>query len=666
MELSAIVNALTPICLLLFSALYWYQMRQRKWQEALLLKAKEEVRDIAQLPLNNPHPLIQINDSGEVIFANLAAIRTFPDLNEKAGHHPVLAGSLCAGTREVSFHQKIYHQTILANEGNEGKSFVIYFHDITPMKEYEKKIKSAYHESDLARISAEQAKEARGDFLANMSHELRTPMNGIIGLSDLLVEGGLPGEKQELIEAVNSSAKNLLILLNDILDFSKIEAGELVIESMPFDIRKTIKQIDILQQPVARKKNIQLHCRAADHIPQFLFGDAPRLQQVMNNLISNALKFTHEGQVLLSLSGQDNGQGQFELSLAVIDTGIGIPLDKQGAIFEKFQQADTSTSRIYGGTGLGLSITKQLTELMGGTISLKSKEGVGTTFTLSIPMKIYNDEKMPDSHTKGQGENTLMNVSSKILIVDDHPVNLLYMRKTLRNLGFNSVDEALSGVQAIELFKKNKDYDLVLMDCQMPEMSGYEASENIRKLIIDENITNPVIIAVTADAMQGAKEKCLQAGMNDYITKPIDKNALKKLLADWLPEVAINKNVDEFSNDNMAHNLKSDDISIFDWSRLREFTDGDQEEENAIIKIFIDALVTDLQHLQASFDQKDFKEWDSWVHKLYGACSHIGANSMAIACDKGQTLFPDQTEKIPVMHEAILSEYKRVYKALKH
>jgi len=632
-----------------------------KNMQQLLFQAKNETKEVAQIVQNTPYPLIQVNADGDVLFANAAAFDAFPDLSAAQMHHPAIQNIHKSDMREVHYGDKIYHQSIIPTRVNNEEAYTLYCYDITVQKKHEKNLQKAYAETEKARISAERAKEARGEFLANMSHELRTPMNGIIGLSDILVDLGGGDDKQDLIEAINSSARTLLILLNDILDFSKIEAGELSVESIPFDVRKIVQQIESLQKPMASQKGLIMETRVAENVPKRLVGDPSRVQQILNNLISNALKFTKEGSVILRVYGDVNGSGGFALNIAVQDTGIGIPQDKQGQIFEKFQQAETSTARQYGGTGLGLAITKNLTELMGGVISITSRENIGTNFTVSVVLPIAAEQESKEMSDL-QSDRIGLNTASKIMVVDDHPINLLFIRKMLGMFGFDDFDEVTSGKDAIELYKQKR-HDLIIMDCQMPEMDGFTAARHIRQLQSDKQ---PIIVAATADAMKGAKEKCIAAGMNDYISKPIDKEKLHGLLVHWIPgDAVMDRDRQAYAiQPTPADNGKQSDAAIFDWSRLNEFTDGDKEAESKIISIFKDGLAQDIQALQVSLRDKNYEEWDSWVHKIYGASSHIGANALADVCDEGQSLFPERADKIPELHQAVIREYQRVHEVL--
>ena len=641
--------------------------RQLKNAQKYLIRAKKEAQEIAQLPLNNPHPQIQISQSGKILFANPSALEIFPDIDLSGFDHPILQKIQTAQNREIAFENKIYQQTISPTKVNGETAYVIYCYDITERKQYERQLKASQIHADKMRISAENAKEARGQFLANMSHELRTPMNGIIGLSDILAEKGLQDENQNLIEAVNSSAKSLLILLNDILDFSKIEAKELTIEKTPFNIRKTIGQVEALQAPIATQKNLTLQTEIKGDVPEFFIGDPSRLQQILNNLINNALKFTQDGYVNVSLSGQALDQNNYALNIVVEDTGIGISDDKLDAVFEQFQQADKSTARKYGGTGLGLSITKNLTELMGGTIAIKSKEGKGTKLTLRLSFPIANEHDHNDKYEDSYN-NVGIDTSAKLMIVDDHPINLLFLRQALTNIGFKNFDEASCGKQAYDLCK-NQAYDLIIMDCQMPEMDGFKATRKIRE--IQTLQIPPIIIAATANAMKGAKDQCIAAGMDDYISKPIDKNELRSLLGRYIPSNENQSDV-QLKNQELLHIHKSQN-NIINWQRIDEFTNGDEEVEAQILNIFIDNFEADIDNLKRSYAQKNFEHWDSWAHKLYGASAHIGADELAEKCDEGQSLsVKSETEKqarIEQIHNSILEKYyavKTVLEQRKH
>ena len=638
------------------TALYLWRRRRQSSAINMLEQAKREVQEMAQLPLNNPHPLIQISEQGQIVFANPAAYSLFPGLDRQGTQHNILDGLAdifgheigTVITREAMYKDKAYQQTIAVQRAGSGKTVIVYCHDITARMEHERGI-------EKARAAAEQANKARGDFLANMSHELRTPMNGIIGLSDMLAAGKLPPEQKEMAGAVNHSARNLLILLNDILDFSKIEAGELGIEKISFDMRKALKQVELLQASAAERKGLSFTVEVDETVPRYLVGDPARWQQILNNLIGNALKFTEQGGVSVGLSAEEQNDGLYKVCLQVSDTGPGIPVDKQAQIFEKFQQADTSTARKYGGTGLGLAITRDLCRLMGGGIGVSSQAGTGSVFTVTVPMAAGEGDVADDGTV--QAGVYRIDLQARLLVVDDHPVNLLFMRKMLRRTGFKNFDEVDSGKAALRLFEEGTQYDLVLMDCQMPEMSGYEVAAKIRET--EHADTAPVIIAVTADAMKGAEEKCLSSGMDDYLSKPVDRDKLMTILQRWLPGDDIVTGDDDAVTDSAPSSAV-----IFDCHRLDEFTDGDPDAERQLINIFIDNLEMDLTALRDSFEKGDRDKWDNIVHKICGSCFHVGANALAQICDEAQALPDGAGERVPQLHEAIIDEYEKVRRFL--
>lgn len=548
------------------------------------------------------------------------------------------------------------------NDKDEITHFASIQRNITQRKAFEKEL-------TITKEAAEVANRAKSDFLANMSHELRTPMNAIIGLSELMLEMNLNEEQQELADAVNSSSRNLLILLNDILDLSKIEANELTLESIPFDLRRAVRQTVELLKPAASRKSVILESMINPIVPERIVGDPTRLQQIMNNLVANAVKFTDVGYIRLDITSHKNRADHPTLLIRVEDTGIGIPEEKQESIFSKFTQADVSTARKYGGTGLGLAITRELVEIMGGTISVESVEGRGTTFYVEIPIEIAAAQRIGDRKSEGESARpATLDKEMKILVVDDHPVNLLFMRKVLKKLGFEHVDEACSGKEAIEFAKANK-YDIIFMDCQMPEMDGFEASAVIREM---EDFENQIkIIAVTADAMKGARERCIDAGMNDYVSKPVDVEKLRSVLSEWAPES------ESDSTDSVAASLsgtiyayptqaepKDKMALVMDWDRLRLFTDGNPEEEQALIQMFNIYAEETLHILNFSLNPEASDDWKKAAHKLKGSAANLGAAALSEACFAAEQGFEaDETQKA-VLLEDIMSSYAAVCREL--
>jgi len=377
-----------------------------------------------------------------------------------------------------------------------------------------------------AKESAEQASLIKSEFLANMSHEIRTPMNGIMGMTDLLLDAGLDVDSRQKLQMVKSSAVRLLSIINDILDFSKIEAGKLELESICFKLRDTLDEVENLFGVMARDKGVELSCSMTDAVPAVLIGDPTRLFQIISNLVSNSLKFTSKGGVTLQVSVEEiRSESQQVLRFDVTDTGIGISPEKQQAVFSSFSQADSSHTRRFGGTGLGLSIAQSLVGLMAGEIGLESEVGVGTRFWFTGVMGVGDDDTCPALPQDTDNPQTLVEIlgrAVRVLVAEDEFINQTLIDLLLQQQGVD-VTLVSTGLEAVAAFKAST-FDLILMDIQMPELDGYGAVEQIRKLEADG--AHLPVIALTAHAMKGDRERCLQAGMDDYVTKPIVRDVL--------------------------------------------------------------------------------------------------------------------------------------------
>jgi two-component system sensor histidine kinase/response regulator len=381
------------------------------------------------------------------------------------------------------------------------------------------------------------ASDAKSGFLANMSHEIRTPMNGVIGMIDSLLGTSLTVGQRESAQTIQSSAYSLLLIINDILDFSKIEAGKMTFEQIDFDLREVIKNTIDLMATLAQGKGLHLSECIQEGTATDLVGDPTRLRQVLLNLLSNAIKFSEEGSVLLEIAQTSEIDDEVEISFSVHDTGIGMSEEAQEKLFQSFTQADTSTTRKYGGTGLGLAICRKLVELMGGTIEATSTLGKGSTFSFSLQFtkqKSFVSIDRAPTAVSGLSPATQTTADpasangTRILLAEDGKTNQMVAVQVLKKLGYTA-DIALNGREAVEAWRHKK-YDIILMDCNMPEMDGYEATRKIRELEAERNLKPTQIIAMTASVMMEDRELCIAAGMNDFTTKPVDQHALKTAL----------------------------------------------------------------------------------------------------------------------------------------
>lgn len=413
----------------------------------------------------------------------------------------------------------------LHNQTNDIEGIIWVLQDLTRRKFTEDLLRQA-------KLSAEAANKAKSEFLANMSHEIRTPMNGVLGMTDILLDSGLSEQQQEYADNIKESAHSLLTIINDILDFSKIESGKFKVEKVPFDVHKSILGLEAIFKFGLEKKDIAFVIELDQYIPAALIGDPTRIRQVLINLIGNAMKFTpSQGAIVVDVATHCRDDKNIRLSFSVSDTGIGIKPEHHERIFKAFSQADSSTTRHFGGTGLGLTICKQLVEMMGGSIQVQSREGVGSRFSFDLPFDIAVD--LPTEDNSGITKtSTSINQALKplsILLVEDNLINQKVATKIIEGFGHKVTIAANGQVALVTL--ESKPFDLVLMDCQMPEMDGYQATQHIRE---KEKVSQQhlPIIAMTANAMEGDRDKCLQAGMDDYLTKPIDRKALNAKLVE--------------------------------------------------------------------------------------------------------------------------------------
>lgn len=532
--------------------------------------------------------------------------------------------------------------------------------------------KRTEEELRTAKEAAEAASKAKSEFLANMSHEIRTPMNGVLGTTELLLNSTLTDRQRHLASTVHRSGRTLLAIINDILDFSKIEAGKLELESVRFDLSELLDESLELFTEAAHRKNLRLTQHIDEQVPRYLKGDPVRFRQILMNLLSNAMKFTETGGVSLTAEYVQGTPTHAQLRISVTDTGIGIPAAAKLRIFDAFAQADGSTTRRYGGTGLGLSIAKQLVGLMGGAISVESEPGRGSTFSFTARFElqplgtgIATDtlyQKLPQSHmahdAAGRPSQPLPTAteppskeaepsSARILVAEDSPVNREVAAGMLELLGYH-VEMAENGRQAMELAARSC-FDLVLMDCQMPEMDGLTATGEIRRWEASAGRGRLPIIALTANAMQGDREQCLAAGMDDYLTKPYTQLQLQAVVHKWLgrkpgptsrPGMA-EKSADQANGDsarsatesaaNGAATAPSMDPKALDSIRALQRPNR-PDVLASVLRKYLDNSRDSVEALQEAIRANDPARLQTVAHRLKSSSAQLGALAVAARC----------------------------------
>ncbi len=603
---------------------------QRKQYEQRLLQSEKRNRDIINYSQGVicSHELdgtiISINPAGCVTtgysleeLIGKSIVDFIPDQHKEAFVAQYLSSFTSGRTAEgiLSLRHKqghlihLLYQNYKVEEVNGSKYIIGFAQDVTERLQAENELKDA-------KQTAEESMKAKELFLANMSHEIRTPMNGIVGLTNLLLHTPLNEKQQQYATSVKHSAENLLVIINDILDFSKIEAGKLEITKAPFDLTNLIYNVRSSFQYEAQSKGIQFITNLEDNTPSLLIGDQVRINQILVNLISNAIKFTEHGSVTLNIGAIKDSDHAVRLRFTVIDTGIGIAKEKVEKIFQSFTQANADTSRKYGGTGLGLSIVKSLLELMGSQIKIKSRQGHGSTFYFDVTFgKSGKLDSNPTSDTEFNFTDKLKGI--RILLAEDNKVNQLFVSELMNDWGAE-LDVANDGKEAIDLYRKNH-YDIVLMDIQMPIMSGLDATLIIRTEMPESKRQVP-IIAMTANAMKGDDDKFLKAGMNAVVFKPFESLELFSKIGTYLRDYrpVESNTVAEQVIAPAAQTIAADEpiLKYADLKVLKAYSRGKNSFVMKMLGVITETVPVTLQELETAIETENWQQVNKSAHKL--------------------------------------------------
>ena len=555
------------------------------------------------------------------------------------------------------------HVRQITDEKGKNQGYAVIIFDMTETNTYIEEIKQV-------RKEAEQASTAKSEFLANMSHEIRTPMNAVIGLSDIIMEESRGRKVYGYACDIKAASQNLLAIINDVLDLSKVEAGKMELVPTEYYIKGVMEEVANMINVAATQKGLELQREYDDSIPCRYYGDDVRIKQILINILNNAVKFTKAGFVKISVSGSPGSQeGTEDLVFRIQDTGCGIKQEDMEKIFEDFQQIDSGRNRGVEGTGLGLSITKRFVQLMNGHIEVESEYGEGSTFTVTIPQKIIDSRtlaEVPDlPPDKAEQIETFVVDNYKVLVVDDNLINRKVAIGFLKTYGFE-LYEADSGAEAIKMVQKTR-FNIIFMDHMMPEMDGVEAVRIIREEC-GINGRTPVIIALTANAMAGVREKFLNNGFQDFIPKPLDRRPLNEVLSRWIPNSS--KRTVKF-HDNAAVSrepkISFDDIHIdgIDLDEVREHHSGDADDFLELLQLYCLDEKRKYGYLKELLEKEDYTDYGIEVHGLKSASANVGAMELSAQAKEHEDAAVRGDVNFIKMHSPeLLAGYERQVKAI--
>lgn len=622
-----------------------------------LIEERERTKALSNLAEKNPGPILQYNASGEFLYANSSAHQLLQDIGKTPEQlYKDLPIENCMfkddGIAELEFTIKDRHfLCTMALWKQDGQPVMcLYILDVTERHKHQ-------IEMEQAKKRAEAANIAKSDFLSTMSHELRTPLNGIIGLSEVLSQKiHADADSRKLIETISVSSNSLLSLINDILDFSKIEAGDFSLVNQTFNLVNLLDELFDIFGFMAQEKGLKFITKIEPNICQYIYNDDLRLRQILNNLIGNALKFTVSGYICIKAQTIQRDKKSF-ISISVEDSGIGIKQENLDKIFNKFESIE---GRSFGGTGLGLAISKQIISMMGGEIQVDSVYGQGTCFSVYFPANLdLVDQSLSEHNTILKNEILNTKTSLKILIVDDHPVNLLTLKLILESLGNYTVIEATSGADAVEIYQGYaNELDMIIMDYHMPHKNGLEAGRDIIKIQKENKWKKVPIIIATADAMKETQQLCFDLGMDDYITKPITKEAVFNKIAHHIAAIAE-------TSTTIQNAPISDFLLSLDTTHLQSLIGDDPRTYEELYRLYLTQAQDIILKLKINHDDENAEKWRELAHKLKGASANLGAFKMAALCkyaeerhiasiDEKSNLFIEIVEELKIIGQEML------------